>query len=185
MLKLAKKVSEAGGAVSELALVDWDPLALASAVSLADVHGMRGIINIQRRNLKDENTYAHLEEDGKFDIVDLLGVEEYFTNTDNANPAKHHEAAQLLARARQLVKPGGTIIFGNMLNNRPQQVFFNQVIQWPGLQQRSVEETLRIIEEAGFDPHDVSVRIPAGSGIYAVYAIKVPDGQSSTMPDAA
>lgn len=107
--------------------------------------------------------------------VALNGLRKYAERPDRENAPHYKAAADILRSAREIVEPGGIIVFGNMLNERPDQEFFNTV--WPELHQRSVSEVLQIIADAGFDPKtDVSVEIP-DDGVYAVYTLRVPEKQ--------
>lgn len=158
----------------EAVLVDKDPMALASAAALTEdiAHKVR----IEHRNLLTEPLTDYIEPHS-IDVVDLLGLFEYIPNDDR----KGHWAAALLKQVKEIVKPGGVIVFGNMLADRDQQAFFSKVVKWPSLEQRTVEDVMDIVQEAGFDLSTLKTRIPAKEGVYAVYTIAVP-GEEPT-PD--
>lgn len=167
--QLARELGQQGHNFSEVILVDQDPMALASADALAGQNGMEGKVNLQLRDLLTENLTDYIEPHS-VDVVDLLGLFEYLPNTEQAPVASY-----LLKKVKEIVRPGGLIIFGNMLNERPQQTFFSDVVQWPQLEQRSISEVLGIVEQAGYKPEDVSVRVPAYEGVYSVYGIRIPE----------
>jgi hypothetical protein len=192
-----------GKDISTFHLFDQDPMALASASAIAEGKGISDKVNIILGDLLTDDLTEHIEE-GSVDVVDLLGLFEYIPSdikikdlfemggVERELTAEEQDmsaAAYILAQAKKLIRPGGEIIFGNMLNERPQQKFFDKVVGWPPLKQRSVTEVLEIVQEAGFDLDNVSARIPSREGVYAVYAIKVPEGESSedipTIPRAA
>ncbi len=168
LCELVQSIRAHGGDIERATLVDQDPIALASALSLAETRGIGDVVEVQRRNLVEGSPSSYIEE--PVDIVDLLGVFEYFPNDEKYGPM----AVQLLQRAASIVKPGGLIVFGNMVPDRDEQLLFQDVIHWPRVQQRSIREMIAIVEAAGFDPRDLIVRVPAGEGVYAVYALRVP-----------
>lgn len=171
---LDKRLAEARGVgLSKTILVDNDVMALASAWSLAEGHGNTDIVDIKRQDLIKDKITEYIEPQS-VDIVDLLGIFEYIPKNVKLGGVVNYRAAEaLLSSVRDVVKPGGVIILGNMLTERPQQGFFNYV--WPKLEQRTMSDVLDIIEGAGFNREDVVVRAPSEDAIYAVYAIKVPE----------
>lgn len=175
---MVKRQQELGNDFKEIIFVDNDPMALASAYSMAPNETIRGKLSLHLRDLislsSNDNGARSLEateltsfiEPHSADVVDILGLFEYFSDK---------LACDELKKAREIVRPGGVIIFGNMLDSRPQQTFFKDVVQWPGVKQRSVEKVMSLVEKAGFDMKDVSVRIPSNEGVYAVVAIRIPE----------
>ncbi len=82
-------------------------------------------------------------------------------------------ARQFLENSYRLVKPGGRLIVGNMLDTHPQLGFTLNVIQWPHIKPRSIDEVVGLIRQAGIeDPIDV--QIPK-DGVYAIYTIRKAD----------
>lgn len=160
---LVKELRQQGNDFSRAILVDKDEMALASAAALAEEANVDEIVDIQRRDLLGEPLTDYIEPNS-VDIVDLLGLFEYLPSDFGV---------MLLEKVKEIVRPGGLIIFGNMLDKRPQQRLFTDVAKWPPLEQRSVSEVLSIIEKAGLDLSQTVVRIPAREGVYAVYGIKV------------
>ena len=73
-----------------------------------------------------------------------------------------------------LVKPGGLIIIGNMLDTHPQLGFTLNTIQWPHIQPRSVEQMTKLIAEAGIEG-EIDVHIPQ-DGVYGIYTVRKAEG---------
>lgn len=153
--------------VGELAFVDHDPLALATTSALARTAGLGDIVRPVRKNLLKTPPSTYVE--GRVDMVDLVGVFEHLPS----GRMGHRVASTVLAAAAEVVRPGGLILLGNMLDHRPQQRFFDSV--WPRLSQRSIRQVLALAAEAGFDAELVKVRVPRREGVYAVYALTVPE----------
>ncbi|TXG76735.1 hypothetical protein E6P97_02990 [Patescibacteria group bacterium] len=167
--ELVHSLREQGNDFSRVILVDKDEMALASASALAEAADVEEVVDIQRRDLLAEELTDYIEP-GSADIVDLLGLYEYLPKDFGV---------MLLEKVKQIVRPGGMIVFGNMLNERPQQTLFSDVAKWPALEQRGVKEVYEMCERAGFSAEHVTTRVPARQGVYAVYAIKVPEASDT------
>lgn len=165
---LANTLKNRGDQVQAIHLVDNDPVALAASTSRAEHHDVSEQIVLHRENLLKTPVEKYIEPKS-VDLVDLIGLYEYLPR----QIGKYNMAGNLLADVAKIVRPGGVIVFGNMLDSRPQQVWFDNI--WPKLHQRSVTEVLDMIEEAGFSRQQVKVRIPANEGVYALYAIQIPE----------
>ncbi len=111
----------------------------------------------------------------KADMVDLLGVFEYF-------PAK--SAALLLNKAFEMVEDDGILVFGNMLITHPNLQVNQRGVGWPDVQPRTIEEITQIIKGAGIDMAHVSIFIPE-DGVYAVVRIEKPTRAKIEAPEAA
>lgn len=162
----ARDAAADGVEIAELLVVDHDPLALASTVSLARGAGLGDRVTPMRKNLLKTPPIDYLDE--QVDLVDLVGVFEHLPSSRLG----YRIASHVLAGAAEAVRPGGLILLGNMLDERPQQRFFDSV--WPRLQQRTMRQVLALALEAGIDAELVKVRVPAKDGIYALYALTVP-----------
>jgi len=173
VFELANAGKEQGIQFSSIKLVDEDPMALASAASLAQTHGLKDNVEILRRNLFGREKLTDYIEPQSVDVVDMLGLFEYIPETIQRGPLKYNATAEFLASVREIVRPGGLIVFGNMLPDRPQQAFFEKV--WPKLYQRSITNVLELIRSAGYELKDVTVDIPGDEGVYAIYSIIVPE----------
>lgn len=156
--------------LSRILLLDNDVMALASARSLANHVGVDADVELLQLDVVRDSLVSRLGPH-RLDIVDLLGLFEYIPTEVRRNNTVYRPAESLLRAVGRVVRPGGVIVLANMLACRPQQVFFSQV--WPPLYQRSVTATLDIVRGAGYKLSDASVRIPAGNGIYAIFAIRV------------
>lgn len=169
--QLMKALKDRGVPVKEAILADKDPMALASAFSLAETEGVAAQVNLQKQDLVDMNTLGarnltEFIEPKSVDVVDLLGLFEYFPRP---------LAVSLLKEVQKIMKPGGIIVFGNMIDKRPQQTFFNDVSLWPPLEQRSLREMFDIIDEAGMGAKENAQILIPPQGVYAVVSIKVPE----------
>lgn len=158
----------AAGKSTQLSFVDHDPMALATVAGVARTTGHDGRVSVHRRNLLSQDL-RELFGTASVDVVELLGIFEHLP----ASKSGYRIAAAMLARAASIVRPGGLILLGNMVPVREQQAFFDGV--WPALHQRSIGQTLRLIAHAGFPADAVRVRVPQQEGVYAVYAIEVPE----------
>ncbi len=183
-----KGLKDKGHTVERIELIDKDPMALATAYAIADDQPeIQERLGIHVANLLEPD-FLECIEPKSLHVIDMLGLFEYLPRNKEEVAAfmkldpdqleegvDYNFAAQLLRRAGTLVKPGGQIIFGNMLNERPQQTFFREVVQWPRLHQRTITEVLGIISDAGYDMDNVEVKIPANDGVYGVYAVTLPN----------
>lgn len=126
------------------------------------------------RKLRDGN---RLPEDF-YDTVEVVGLTEYLLEDDwkytynkvikTALPMAG--ARSFLSNAYRLVKPGGSLIVGNMLDTHPQLGFTLNVIQWPHIQPRSIDDMMNIFDNAGLDGSTDVYTAPDGA--YAIYRIK-------------
>lgn len=188
---MAELLRDVRSADSSVTLVDLDRESLGMAVGLADKHGITDRVTTVTRNILglngiDIDPSPHHETSGRvgYDVVEALGFLEYL-------PPEHQEsytyngvvdekrsragAIVFLKNAYDLVKPGGLLIFGNMLDETHKQLEFTlNTVQWPHIQPRSIEKMLQIIAAAGVDPAaEVDIYCPT-DGVYAVYAIRKP-----------
>ncbi|GAB2457938.1 hypothetical protein [Xylanimonas ulmi] len=125
---------------------------------------------------------AALDRDG-YDVVEAVGILEY-VNPDDwsyrhrgvAGLRTTQAGARTFLRAMfRLVKPGGDLIVGNMLDAHPQLGFTLNVIQWPHIQPRSIEQMMRLIDAAGLDAErHVYVPSDADNRVYALYRLHKP-----------
>lgn len=150
-----------------LTLVDLDRTALEFARELASAQGLREgtdfeaeRVNLIRGLIKnDELVTTHGKE--SYDMVDMLGIFEYFADD---------HAQTMLKNAYRLLKPGGKLIIGNMLDTHP-NLRFNQVaVGWPGVKPRSFDEIANVITNAGIDIKQCQAYVPE-DGVYAVVEI--------------
>lgn len=99
------------------------------------------------------------------DVVDAFGITEYFHN---------RLLGRFLQQAYSLVKPGGTLLFANMLDDRPALQFHKQVVEWPGVIPRSVQELVHITANLLESTTGQARILKPKSGGYAVVEVKKP-----------
>jgi len=115
-----------------------------------------------------------------YDAVDAVGILEYLKPDDwryaYGNVIRTRRpmagAVTFLANAYELVRPGGLLVFGNMLDTHPQLAFTLNVIQWPHVQPRSIEQVCTLMARAGI-VGGVEIHLPTG-GVYALYVVRKP-----------
>lgn len=150
--------------VDRIVLLDIDPMALASARSLARGTSAESRITLLQQNLLRPPLAGPRLPAHSVHIADALGLIEYLPEA---------QAVDLLTRVRtELMAPGGVVVFGNMLQHRYQTDFLEQVVGWPRLLRRSIGTMLAILRAAGYDTDQVTVRVTP-DGVYAVYAVSV------------
>lgn len=164
---LCRRLETEGHQISSILLVDRDPMALATAFALAEQAGLVDKIGLELRDLLTDEFTDYIAP-LSVDIVDVLGLFEYLPREASmGNPA-----ATLLKRVTGLVRPGGIILLGNMLQYRPQQRFFSGVVEWPRLYQRRIGEVLNVVHEAGFEREMIRIRVPT-EGVYAILSLEI------------
>jgi hypothetical protein len=155
--------------MSAMHLVDRDPVALAAGVAIAAKHFDSNRIQACLLDLVDVHNGRAAPLTPPFErhsahLIDVLGLFEYLPD---------RTAVSLLREARRLLHPTGAVLVANMLDQRPQQDVFDHVVQWPRLVQRSVDQLLALIAEAGFDLGKTTVATAGpGEAVYAVAAIR-------------
>lgn len=165
--ELMSSLEANGVKVRKTVLADMDPMALASAYSIAETKNVEDKIELKLENLVNMETgeardLTELVDPESVDAVDLLGLFEYFPRD---------LAVSVLKQVKSVLKPNGIIVFGNMIDKRPQQTFFSDVSLWPSLFQRSLTELFDIIDEAGFDAkNEASILLPP-QGVYSVISV--------------
>ena len=174
LYEMARSLDQGGTPISTILLIDSDEMALATAASLARSKGVEDRVILYHRDLFRHRLTSYIKP-GSVDVVDLLGLVDWVPSElrdRKTGLVRRRPIQRLLSDVGDIVRAGGMILVGNMLNKRPQQAFVERV--WPSLFQRGVREMLSIIATAGFDPMTVQVRIPGREGVYAVYGIPIP-----------
>jgi SAM-dependent methyltransferase len=156
----------------ELTLADFDGNALELARELAADYGLSGCVECVRMNVLSADRLASFSS-GAYEVIDILGLFEYLDDADRTTRRGDSTrvtlgAVGLLHAARRLLAPGGTLVFANMLDSHPQLAFTLNVIQWPYLTPRSVDEVDALMSAAGL-PAEASSAFVAEDGVYAVY----------------
>ncbi|MDO4712388.1 MAG: hypothetical protein Q4B05_00560 [Candidatus Saccharibacteria bacterium] len=170
------------GQLPRCTLVDLDRGALQLAKGYADASKVADAVMIRPGNILADRFYAEIE--GVFDVVEAVGFFEYlsaspeefqYNGVVDARARVRSTAGDFLRNAYQAVAPGGLLVIGNMLDTHPQLGFTLNVVQWPHIQPRSMEEMCRIIHSSlGTAPEDVTIYAP-NDGVYALYAIRKPE----------
>ena len=112
--------------------------------------------------------------EGAYDFVDALGIFEYI-------PDHRGRAATFLRNLYRLVRPGGTLVLGNMLDSHPQLAFNQYGIGWPSIHPRSRHQLLDLMVAAGV-PLDEAVGHQALDGVYAVVELRKPESTRQPRP---
>lgn len=154
-------------------IVDMDERALSHVMEVAKEAGLpEGTFTSVTANLVKDFMFAPQPHPAMqkehFDVADLLGITEYF---------KDRHMKILLEKAYELVKPGGMLIFGNMLDTHPTLQFNQQVVEWPGVIPRS-RELLAEISSQIAGASNVEMYIPE-SGVYAVLKLEKPEANQA------
>lgn len=169
---------------SQVVLVDLDKASLARAKRTAaelELQSARTIhSNVLNRSGVRHWRHPHVLREGSFGIVEAVGLLEYLQDDDwpytyrgvIATRRLMAGAITFLRNAYRLLQPGGSMIVANMLDSHPELGFTLNVVQWPHIQPRSVDETLRILDMAGAHG-DVTVVLP-DDGVYALYVVRKP-----------
>lgn len=149
-------------------LVDYDPEALRHIDEVAEAAGIDpDSYSKKRLDLVKEFILAKSSPEGlekeSFEVVSALGITEYF-------PDRLLEV--FLKKAYDLVKPGGSFIFGNMLDTHPTLKFNQQVVEWPGVIPRSTKKLSGLVADFA-SPEEARIYIPE-DGVYAVVEVKKP-----------
>lgn len=105
-------------------------------------------------------------------IIEYMGEEDWLYKYNQVVPMRTMMAGArtLLKNAYDLVRPGGSLIVGNMLMDRPQLPFTLNVIQWPHIQPRSIDDMMGIFDRAGLQgERHVYVSSNPSQRAYALY----------------
>lgn len=97
-------------------------------------------------------------------VLEALGLFEYLHDS---------RCQRLIKEAYQLLKPGGVLVFSNMLDSRPQRAFHESGVAWPGVKMRSEEGLIQLVADAEIDTSLVTYTV-SEDGVYAVVEIHKP-----------
>lgn len=186
VLTAAAEVTRLRSDPPEVTLADLDRAALRLAKNYAAERGLSRQVHLRRRNVLDPTGFARASRlacqgwGDQFDVVDAVGLLEYLKPQDWSytyrgvitSRKKLAGAVTFLRNAFACVKPGGSLVVGNMLDTHPQLGFTLDVVQWPHIQPRSLEAMFDIFKSAGLTGH-LDVYLPS-DGVYAVYVIRKP-----------
>lgn len=156
-IQAAKNAAEDQGIRVDLTVTDYDRRALKSVAANAERLGFEGQTKIIRANILADDIKYKLSENGEevaqFDVVENMGFEEYLPQQGDELGAFKGEglpqASEFTRTAWEMVRPGGILISGNMVLDRPQINFVFGIVDWPLINARSEESILRVYKEAG------------------------------------
>ena len=176
----AALLARSRGIQVQLDLADHDGRALDLAGRLATELGLAPARH--RLNVLDPRGVATRLGFAAFDAVDVLGLFEYLDVDDSvfryekvvsSRERRFAGAVTFLRNAYDLVRPGGLLVIGNMLDTHPQLDVLSRIVQWPMLKPRSPEQVRDIAVAAGLPPESMRV-LRAEDGVYAVYVVRKP-----------
>lgn len=159
----AKASAEESGTIIDLTVADIDPESLKMVANNAVELGFDGNVfpveaDILEQGIKDQLEALTGNTDG-YDVIELLGFNEYLPeklhDVDSLKQIGTRRGKRLVAasefnrRAYKMLKPGGIMISGNMILDRPQLGFVFGIVDWPLINARSEEAILQIYENAG------------------------------------
>lgn len=120
----------------------------------------------------------------QYGVVNAVGILEYMKLEDWAyryNGVVNLKTTQagaktFLRNINRLVKPGGDLIVGNMLDTHPKLGFTLNTIQWPHIQPRSIDQMMELFDAAGLgSERDVYVSADEQNRAYALYRVRKPE----------
>lgn len=154
----ARDTMEKTGGKINLHVLDYDAEALATVDLVATEQRYKGEVITQQGDLLNPDYPDIIRERSgiqQYDIVENLGFEEYLPQAGDSIGAFKRmegllpEASEFTRKAWELVSPGGMLISGNMILDRPQLDFVFGIVAWPIINARQQEEILRVYERAG------------------------------------
>lgn len=105
---------------------------------------------------------ARQVENESIDVVDALGLWEYL---------KENQAAMFLKMMYPKLRKGGSMIVSNMKIDRPQPLYNQRAVGWPGLYMREESDMLDIVEKAGIPTGQVTFTHPSDN-VYMVMEVR-------------
>jgi len=174
-------LKRAGANEPAVHLVDLDRNALKAARHRAASHGLRSLRTYRANVLRPAGirlTTQRPLEKRSYSVVDAVGLMEYLRADDwvyrYAKVVRSSQrmagAVTFLRNAFEFVRPGGRLIFGNMRDSHPELAFTLNVVQWPHIQPRSIDQVMKIVTAAGL-AESAEVYLPT-DGVYALYSIR-------------
>lgn len=164
-IQAAKSAAEDQGIHVDLTVTDYDSRALKFVAANAERLGFQGQTKTVKANILSPDIKHKLLSDSvgtaQFDVVENMGFEEYLPQQGDELGAFKGEglpqASEFTRTAWEMVKPGGVLISGNMILDRPQINFVFGIVDWPLINARSEKSILRVYKETGIldDPSAV------------------------------
>lgn len=185
LLAARDAIRETGKDVS-LTVVDNDDKSLRFVSDNARKVGLDGKVRSINANILSVGLAGHLKAEtglGQWSVVENMGFEEYLPQDGDEMAARKGrrlpQASEFTRRAFSLVEPGGILMSGNMVLERPQRDFVFGIVDWPLINARSEKSIMRVYERAGIlgDPGaqvDMFrvVNSQSGTHIYNIVRVK-------------
>jgi len=133
-----------------------------------------GVMPLSRKPFKKQH-YKKVELVG---ITEYMGEEDWLYKYNQVVPMRTMMAGArtLLRNAYDLLKPGGSLVVGNMLIDRPEIAFTLNTIQWPHIQPRSIDDMMTLFDNAELEGERHVYASPnPRQRIYALYEIIKPE----------
>lgn len=187
-----KAVHDEVGLQVDLTVADINRKSLEFVQGNAERYGFGGNITTVRANILNPEFPEKLaQKTGStklYDVVENMGFEEYLPEAGDENEMGAYldmglpSASEFTKNAYALVKPGGVLISGNMVLDRPQRDFVFGIVDWPIINARSEESILRIYEKAGVPMDQVSLfrvrNSQTGKHVYDIVMVKKPSNET-------
>lgn len=163
----SKNAAEKHNLNVDLVVADLNPKSLKFVKELAKKHGFDSKVTTVIGNIMASDFVDRLvKKTGtteKFKVVENMGFQEYLPQEgDELGAYKNNElglpqASEFTKMAYDLVEPGGSLISGNMVLDRPQIDFVFGIVNWPIINARSEESILRVYEQAGIPMKNIKL----------------------------
>ena len=154
LLHVVKKLNlRKDGSEIKITNIDKDARAIELSKKLAEENGLRKVFNWIEGDVR--NVVPTLE-DSSADIIEMVGLLDYFSRTDGI---------ELMKEIRRVLKPGGLYVVANVHPN-PEVPFVHKT-GWPKMYYRNTEEIDLMLKRSGFtDPMSILLE-PLGIHIIA------------------
>jgi SAM-dependent methyltransferase len=156
-IRAINRAREEYGITPKLIVADIDRDSLEQVAANAQKGGIAdNEIKTVRANILSSRLRQYLELKANFDgadVVENLGFEEYLPQDGDEIAAKKGvglpEASEFTRNAYELVRPGGILLSGNMVHDRPQTNYVFGAVDWPIINARYEKEIMRVYDQAG------------------------------------
>jgi SAM-dependent methyltransferase len=144
-----------------LVLADRDPEMLAFALENAEINGLANIVKTEVCDVGKKAQMDKILSTDRFHVIDVMGLFEYL---------EPDLASRLLTQLYEGLKPGGILVFTNMLPSHPQLSLHQRGLGWPGVIPRETKEVVEIIKKSRIPMTQVSAVQP-NDQVYNVYCV--------------
>lgn len=153
----SQKAAEANNLNISLDVADINPKSLTFVKQIAEKYGFDSNVTTIIGNILKPDFPVRLAKktgtDEQYAVVENMGFEEYLPQKGDELGAYLDlglpQASEFTKMAYDFVEPGGSLISGNMVYDRPQRDFVFGIVNWPIINARSEESILRVYQEAG------------------------------------